>query len=80
MKQKLYEHLWAVVGYVLVTVIVYYKMPPDTDLLMMSLFVAFAVGVAQIGWTFLAIAWFGLVEFWNAVANYRKNRKVQDEQ
>jgi hypothetical protein len=80
MKQKLYEHLWAVVCYVLVAGILYYKMPPDADLLMMSVVLVFVVGVVQIAWTFLAIIGYGLIWFWNAIANYRKNRKAWDKE
>ena len=80
MKQKLYEHLWHVVCYLMVLGFVYYKSTPDTDLLLMSVIVAFLIGVAQIAWTFLAIVGHGLIWFWDATVNYRKNRKVWDEE
>jgi hypothetical protein len=78
MKEKLYEHLWSILIYVLISGFVYYKSSADSDLLLMAMMVAFLVGVAQITWTFLAIAGHGAIWFWNATVNYSKNRK-QDE-
>lgn len=80
MKQKLYEHLWHVMCYVLISGLVYYKSSHDSDLLLMGTMVIMLVGITQIAWTFLAIIGHGLIWFWDATVNYRKNRKVWDEE
>lgn len=73
------KHLWDLGFYAIMFGLAYYNTAHEVDLIMTALIAVLIIGAVQIFSTFLAIAWYGLVVFWNATVNYSKNRKEYKE-
>lgn len=74
------KHLWDLGFYAIMFGLAYYNTAHEVDLIMTALVAVLIIGAVQIFSTFLAIAWYGLVWFWNATVNYSKNRKVYESE
>lgn len=72
------KHLWDLVFYAIMFGFSYYH-TYDEAWTMTVLFAVLTIGAVQIISTFFAIAWHGLVWFWDATVNYSKNRKEYKE-
>lgn len=75
------KHLWDLGFYAIMFGLAYYNTAHEVDLIMTALVAVLVIGAVQIFSTFLAIAWYGLVWFWDQTVNYskRKNRSEMED-
>ena len=67
------EQLWNLLIYAILFGIAYYQTYAEGDWFLTIGITILLVGFGQIGATVLTILWYGLVWFWNASVNFRKD-------
>ena len=67
------EQLWNLAFYAIIFGLVYYQYYAEGDWWLTIAVTIIVIGFVNIGATVLTILWYGLVWFWNASVNFRKD-------